>query len=182
MDMTAAEFIAGQVMKDKYDLPLNTQKFIVQTCWAQHDGQWFLKSKKGIGIKEANELNQNVLMSMGKIEARHVLNALGIEKDSINSMSEIFKIMNTFMNVLFPGIMKFKFIVHSKTEGVGIVKKCFIWKMVEKSGEESEYSCACNFRHRGWLKAMGVNGDIIPISRISNGDKDCQFKFVLKDP
>ena len=179
--MTTIENIAGQVMKKKYELPLTTQKFIVQTCWAQHDGQWFLKSKKDIGIKEANELNQKVLMSMGKIEARHVLNALNIEKGSINSMSEVFKVMNTFMDVLFPGIMKFKFVVHSKSEGVGIVKNCFIWKMVEKSKEKEEYTCACNFRHRGWLKAMGIKGDIIPLSRISNGDKTCEFKFVLKD-
>ncbi len=179
--MTINKFVVGQVVKDKYDLQLSTQKFIIQTCWAQHDAQWFLKSKKEMGIREANELNQNVLMSMGKIEARHVLNALGINKNSINSMSEVFKVMNTFMYVLFPNIMKFKFIVNSKTEGIGIVKDCFIWKMVEKSNEKEQYSCACNFRHRGWLKAMGIDGDIIPISRISHGDKTCEFKFVLKD-
>lgn len=169
------------VIKDKYNISLDTQKFILQMCWSQHDAQWFLKSKKEFGIKEGNELNQKVLFSMGKIEAKHVLNALNIKKGSVRSISEIFKIMNTFMDIFFPKIMKFKFITYSKDEGIGIVKKCFIWKMVKESEGESEYFCACNFRHRGWLEALGVKGEIIPLKRISNGDDICEFKFKLNN-
>ncbi|MFW9874432.1 MAG: hypothetical protein ACFFG0_15105 [Candidatus Thorarchaeota archaeon] len=36
------------LLKDKYLIALETQKFILQMCWAQHDGQWFLKSKKKV--------------------------------------------------------------------------------------------------------------------------------------
>lgn len=169
-----------QILKEKYEIPLETQKFILQICWAHHDGQWFLKAKRNYGMKEANELNQKVVFSIGKVEARHILNALGIKRGSIESIPEIFKIMNTFMNVIIPKAMKFKFIVHSENEGVAIVEKCFIWKEVEKSKEAQEYVCACNFRHRGWLSAMGVDGEIIPLKRISNGDNICKFKFKLK--
>ena len=168
------------VVKDKYSIPLETQKFILQMCWAQHDGQWFLKSKKKYGIKETNQLNQIVIFSMGKIEARYILNALSIKKGSIQTISGLFKIINTFMNVIIPKVMKFKFLVHSESEGIALVEKCFIWKEVVKSKESSEYKCACNFRHRGWLEAMGVRGEIIPIERFSDGDKTCKFKFVLK--
>ncbi|UCC19204.1 MAG: hypothetical protein JSV62_14045 [Promethearchaeota archaeon] len=167
------------LLKERYSIPLETQKFILQMCWAQHDGQWFLKSKKKYGIKEANQLNQMVVFSMGKIEARHILSALGIKKGTVNTIPEIFKIMNTFMDVIIPKIMKFKFFVHSETEGIALVEKCFVWKEVEKSKESSDYKCACNFRHRGWLEAMGVKGEIIPLQRISNGNKTCEFKFVL---
>ena len=167
--------------KEKYDISLNTQKFILQMCWAQHDAQWFLKLKKDLGIKEANDLNKKVVISIGKIEARHILNALNIQKGTIKSIPEIFKLMNTFMEVIFPKIMKFKFIILSKNEGVGIVKKCFIWEQVKKSKGEKEYSCSCNFRHRGWLEAIGVNGKIIPIKLIPNGDKICEFKFLLNN-
>jgi len=167
------------MLKDKYFIPLETQKFILQMCWAQHDGQWFLKSKKKYGIKEANQLNQIVVFSMGKIEARHILNTLGIKKRSVNTISELFKIINTFMDVIIPRVMKFKFLVHSETEGIALVEKCFIWKEVQKSKEASEYKCACNFRHRGWLDAMGVKGEIVPLKQISNGDEICEFKFVL---
>lgn len=167
------------MLKDKYSIPLETQKFILQMCWAQHDGQWFLKSKKKYGIKEANQLNQIVIFSMAKIEARHILNALGIKKGSINTISNLFKLINTFMDVIIPKVMKFKFLVQSETEGIAVVEKCFVWKEVEKSKESSEYKCACNFRHKGWLEAMGVKGEIIPLQRISNGDEKCEFKFVL---
>jgi hypothetical protein len=169
------------IQKEKYDIPLETQKFILQMCWAQHDGQWFLKSKKKYGIKEANQLNQQVVSSMGKIEARHILSALGIKKGAIKTIPEIIKLMNTLMDVIIPKVMKFKFIVNSEKQGIGIVEKCFIWKEVEKAKAESEYICACNFRHRGWLDAIGVNGDIIPLKRISKGDDICKFKFLLKD-
>lgn len=167
-------------LKEKYKIPIETQKFILQMCWAQHDGQWFLKLKKKYGIKEANQLNQRVVSSIGRIEARHILNALGIKEKSIKSMSEIFKIMNTFMEVIIPKVMKFKFFIHSEREGIGIVEKCFIWKEVEKSKEAQDYTCACNYRHRGWLEAMGVNGEINPIKRISDGDEICEFKFILR--
>lgn len=166
-------------VKEKYKMSLETQKFILQMCWAQHDGQWFLKAKKEFGIQAANQLNQKVLLSMGKIEARHVLTGLNIQPGSIKSIVQIFKIMNTFMDLFFPEIMKFRFLVLSETEGFGIVEKCFIWNMVQKSKAEGEYTCACNFRHRGWLEAMGVQGEIIPLKLISKGDKICQFKFVL---
>ncbi len=167
------------IIKDRYKLSLNTQKFILQMCWAQHDGQWFLKSKKDFGIKEANDLNNKVLLSMGKIEARHILNALNIEKGSVNSIPKLFKIMNTFMDVIIPKVMRFKFVVDSDSEGRGIVKRCFIWKLVQKSKKESEYTCACNYRHRGWLKALGVNGEIKALKRVSEGDDYCEFKFTL---
>ena len=119
---------------------------------------------------------------MGKIEARHIMMGLGIEKGSIKTVPELFKLMNTFMDVIIPKVMNFEFIVDSITEGRGIVKKCFIWQMVEKSKTESEYFCACNYRHRGWLKAVGITGEIIPLKRISDGDDICEFKFILKEP
>lgn len=176
------EKISKLKMKDKHEVSFGTQKFILQMCWAQHDAQWFLKTKKEFGIKEGNQLNQKVLFSMGKIEARNVMNALNIERGSITTMPGVFKIMNTFMDVLFPKIMKFKFVIRSDREGLGIVKKCFIWEMVRKSKAESEYECACNFRHRGWLEAVGVKGEIIPVTRISDGDDICEFRFVLDAP
>jgi len=168
------------ILKEKYNIPLKTQKFILQMCWAQHDGQWFLKSKKKYGIKEANQLNQQIAFSIGKIEARYVLNALGIKKGSINSIPEIFKIVNSLMDAIIPKVMKFKFIVHSESEGIALVENCFIWKEVEKSKKASEYVCACTPRHRGWLAAMGVNVEIIPLKRLSEGDNVCKFKFILK--
>jgi hypothetical protein len=166
-------------IRDKHKLSLDTQKFILQMCWAQHDAQWFLKCKSELGFKKANDLNQRTLLSMGKIEARHIMNSLNISKGDIKTMPEIFKLMNTIMDAYFPKIMKFKFVVNSDKEGLGIVKDCFIWQMVQKSKGESEYECACNFRHRGWLKAAGIDGEIIPLKRISEGDDICEFKFVM---
>ncbi len=168
-------------IKEKYEIPLATQRFLLQLCWARHDGQWFLKSKKKYGIKEANELNQNVIYSMGKIEARHILDALGIKKGEISTIPEVFKIINTLMEVLIPKVMKFRFFALSDHEGDAFVDKCFIWKEVQKSKEPIEYECACNFRHRGWLDAMGVNGKIVALKRFSNGDNMCKFKFILEN-
>jgi len=167
-------------LKEKHNISLATQKFILQMCWAQHDGQWFLKSKRDLGIKEANDLNKKVVSSMGKIEARHIMNALGIKKGTIKTIPEVFKIMNTFMDVIIPKIMKFKFIVHSDKEGDGIIKKCFIWEEVKKSKKENEYDCACMFRHLGWLDSLGIEGEEIAIKRFPDGDNECIFKFIIK--
>jgi len=180
MSLNNSEVISlKKLLLDKFEIPLKTQKFILQMCWAQHDGQWFLKTKKEFGIEKGNNLNKNVIRSMGKIEARHIMNALGIHKGDIKSIPECFKLFNTFMNVLIPKVMKFKFYVESNNEGLAIVEKCFIWKEVQKSRKENEYICACNSRHRGWLEAIGVNGKIIALKRKSEGDNTCEFRFKL---
>jgi len=168
------------IIEDKFEIPLQTQKLILQICWAQHDAQWFLKSKKKYGSSDGNLLNQEVIYSMGKIEARHVLNALGMSKEIISSIPEIFKVMNTLMDVLFPPLMKFRFVVLSEKEGLGIVEKCFIWEEVKKSKGESEYQCACNARHRGWLAATCSGGQIIINKLIPKGDAICEFRFVMQ--
>jgi len=169
-----------RVIREKYDIALKTQRFLLQICMAQWDGQWYLKSKKRYGFEEANELNQKVVFSIGKIEVKHILNALGIKQGDIKTVPEMFKMMNTIMDVLIPKVMKFKFIAQSENEGVAFVDKCFIWKEVQKSKDPTDYVCACNFRHKGWLEAMGVNGKIIPLKRFSNGDNCCEFKFILE--
>lgn len=165
---------------ERFDIPLEAQKFVLQLCWAQHDAQWFLKSKRRLGIEAANELNQEVISSMGKIEARHILNTAGIPQDAVKSIPQIFKVMNTFMHVIVPEVMKFEMTAVSDTEGVGIVDKCYVWEEVRRSRGEAEYTCACNHRHRGWLEAMGVKGKILPVSRISDGDERCEFRFILQ--
>ncbi|MFX1276429.1 MAG: hypothetical protein ACFFBP_15875 [Promethearchaeota archaeon] len=167
------------ILKDKYEISLETQKFILQMCMAQWDAQWFLKSIKKFGIDIANEMNQTVVSSFGKIEAKHILNALGIKKGTIKTIPEVFKIMNTIMDVIIPKIMKFKMVIHSDTEGDGIVKKCFVWEEVKKANNENNYVCACNFRHRGWMEAMGIDGEIIPMKRFPDGDDECIFKFIM---
>ncbi len=167
--------------KEKYDLSPSNRIFILQMCWAQHDGQWFLKTSRKHDYKEANHLNQEVLFAIAKIEARYVLNALNIKRESIKSIQEISKIIITLMDVLFPKIMKMKHIIESDTIGYGIVKKCFIWDQVKKANVENEYECACFVRYRGWLKAMGVDANIIPLFRFPDGDDFCKFKFILNE-
>lgn len=167
---------------ERYDLPPEVQKFILQLCWAQHDAQWFLKSKRRYGIKEANETNQEVIFSMGKIEARHILNALNIEKHTVKSIYDVFKLINTFMHVFVPEIMEFQMVLVSETEGVGIVNRCYVWEEVKRAKGEAEYICACNVRHRGWLEAMDVNGKILSVKRVPDGDDSCEFRFILPCP
>ena len=93
------------LQKEKHEIPLQTQKFILQMCMAQWDGQWYLKSKKEFGLEKANELNQRVVSSFGRIEAKHILNSLGIKKGTIKTIPEVFKIMNTIMDTMIPKIM-----------------------------------------------------------------------------
>lgn len=164
---------------ERFDISPEAQKSILRLCWAQHDAQWFLKSKRRHGTEEANRLNQEVLSSIAKIEARHVLNALGIRRE-VRTIPEIFKVMNTFMHVFVPEVMEFEMAAVSDAEGVGIVNRCYVWEEVKRSKGEAEYICACNVRHRGWLEAMGAKGKILPVSRLSDGDERCEFRFVLQ--
>ena len=167
--------------KEKYEIPSVTQNFVLQMCWALHDAQWYLKTKKKYGPEDANFLNRRVVFSIGKIEARYVLNALSIKKESIKSIEDITKIILTIRDVLFPKIMKTEHYIESNTIGYGVVKKCFIWEEVKKAHGEDEYECSCMDRTKGWLAAMGVDADVETQNRFSDGDNLCKFKFKFSD-
>ena len=171
----------AKIVKDKYDINPKTQKFILQMCWAQHDSQWYLKTKRKYGVDVANQLNQEVILSMGKIEARHILSALGIKKGSVNSSQEFVKIINTIMDVIIPKIMKFNLIVDSDKEVTCYVDKCFTWEQVKKAGGEKTFKCSCSARQKGWTDAMGINPKIIHSKSIPEGDEICEFKVFLED-
>jgi hypothetical protein len=177
-----AENTVGRILAadERYEIPMEAQKFILQLCWARHDAQWFLKSKRKFGVEHANGLNREVIFSMGKIEARHVLSALNIPKYEIKTIPDAFKLINTFMHVFVPEIMEFEMVHISDTEGVGLVRKCYVWEEVRRAKGEAEYICACNDRHRGWLEAMELKGKILPVKRIPDGDDSCEFRFILQ--
>ena len=174
-------FTMSNIFKDKHEINLSTQKFILQMCWAQHDGQWFLKTKRKDGTEVSNERNLEVIRSMSKIEAKHILNAIGYKKGVQYSIQELFKIINTILDVILPKIMKFKLYINSDKEGGALVKKCFIWEQVKKAKGEKEYNCMCMPRLQGWLYAMGVNAEVKALQLIPEGDKHCEFRFILKD-
>ncbi|MFX1397954.1 MAG: DUF6125 family protein [Promethearchaeota archaeon] len=166
------------IVKDKYELPFETQKFLLQVCWVQHDGQWFLKTKDKFGKDVVNEINLKTTNSIGKIEAKHVLNALNIKKGSIKNIPELFKTINTFMDIFIP-ITNLSLFIHSFNKGVGRIKKCVAWDNVKNSKGEKDYECSCLYRYRGWMEAMGVSGEIITKKRLSDGDNECIFEFNL---
>lgn len=151
-------------------------------CWAQHDGQWFLKTSNKFGFKVANELNQKAIKSMGKIESRHIMNALGIKKGTIKSIHELLKFLNTGFDLGTPkGIMKYTFEILSDDEFLWSIKKCLIWELVKKAGNESDYVCCCDIRMSAWFDPLGFNVNKIVIKRFPDGDNICEFKFVVTE-
>jgi len=148
-------------------------------CWAQHDAQWFLKTKKDRGFEEANQLNLRVISTIGRIEARHILNALRIKKGSIKTIPELFKVVNTIMDMVFPKVVKLKLIVQSDQVGVILVKKCVYWQEVKKAGVENEYICVCTNRTQSWVDTIGIKGELKTLKRFSDGDDRCLFEFKL---
>ena len=168
--------------KDKYELSLDSQKFILQMCWAQHDGQWFLKTTKKFGFEVANELNQTVIKSMGKITSRYILNALGIKKGELKSSYEISKFINTVLDLVHPKpFLKYEIEILSDREFFARVKKCLIWDLVRKAGNESDYTCCCDMRMRAWLAPLGFNIDVFVLKRLPDGDKMCESKVVINE-
>ena len=78
-------------------------------------------------------------------------------------------------------MMKYEYEILSDTEVLWRVKKCLIWDLVKKAGNESDYACCCDMRLSAWLVSLGVSIEEFPIKRFPDGDNMCEFKFIVNE-
>ncbi len=138
------------------DLDPIERESLIRRCWYSHDALWFRTVSDALGIDAANRLNRATLRNQGRIEARRLLRALGIETArSIDDMLHLLRAGCCELLVTPPDIEAVFSAVDDHSYEVR-VERCFVHERVVRSGFADRYDCAVFDRFFGWHAGAGL--------------------------
>jgi len=149
---------------------------LLRDLWVAHDGRWFLGVAAEFGFDIANRLNQAVLRSMGKKEAREFKNRSGAEIASASDFKEFLALAGP---LYWPEAHVYEICDPRGNMMTGRVIRCYVWEEVNKAGGLSLYQCAAPLRFRAWLEGLDIPGEVIATKECDtcNGSCDISFRF-----
>jgi hypothetical protein len=135
-------------MPTRAELSPTEREKLLRDLWVAHDGRWFLTAAAELGFEVANKLNQAVLKSMGKKEARELMTRTGTK---IANAGDFKAFLEMAAPLYWP-----EGHVTGYTGGSNMMVRqvihCYVWENVNKAGATSFYRCAAPLRFRAWLE------------------------------
>ena len=149
---------------------------LLRDLWIAHDGRWFLKTAAESGFDAANRLNEAIIRSMGKKEAKELMIRTGAR---IANIDDVKWFLETGGALYWPKEHKTEIEIIGDSVIFGRVLACYVWNNVNKAGGLSTYRCAAVTRFRGWVDAFGVPGEVTGSKEVDecNGSCDISFRF-----
>ena len=130
--------------------------------WMTHDGMWFRHCLEAVGIEQTNRINRAAIRSLAPLEARRMLEALGLERpEDFSGLKAVtvgfFGLVGAdFMRIRydFPreGVIRF-------TWGQG---QCFAYEGMKRLGVADRYECGIFERVGGWFASLGLAFTLYP--------------------
>jgi len=166
-------------MRTEIKLTAEQREKILRENWWSHDGRWFLKAAQELGFDVANRLNQNVIRSMGKTEAKRFLRESNFGK--VKNIEDLRYIFEEGCRLYYPKEHEYEFKIMDKNTILGIVTRCIGFDAVKKAGVTDVYQCACVTRHGAWLEAFGLDGEALIRKSLMKGDDVCEVVCKIKE-
>lgn len=166
-------------MRTEIKLTAEQREKILKENWFSHDGRWFLKVAQELGFDVANRLNQIVIRSMGKTEAKRFLKESNFGE--VKKIEDLLYIFNEGCRLYYPKEHEYEFKIIDKNTILGIVTKCIAFDGVKKAGVTDFYQCGCMTRHGAWLEAFGLDGEAFIRKSMMKGDNVCEVVCRVKE-
>jgi len=152
---------------------------LLRDLWIAHDGRWFLAVAADLGFETANRLNQAVLNSMAKKEARELMTRTGTK---IADPGDFRKFLEMAGPLYWPEGHGYQIDDLEGNVITGHVSHCYVWENVNKAGGTSTYRCAAPLRFRAWLEGLGVPGEITGNGECDTCNGSCEISFRFDGP
>ena len=137
-----------------------TREQLLVKCWMSHDARWFNAVAREFGMEAANRINQIAARDAGRIEARRVGRALGLEVP--RDAAQCLQAQRRLIGILGPELLEYDAEApDAETYRVG-VRRCFAYDNVRKAGIAERYDCGIFARVEGWLEGMGCAHEVSP--------------------
>jgi hypothetical protein len=122
--------------------------------WMTHDALWYTEAATKLGMAEASPMNLRVCRTLGKIEFKRYIKAVGAALPK--NMKELQEVCEEGMKLFIPPFMDFSFAFNDDDTIVATITDCFAFNGMTKAGAIGEYECGIFERIEGWFDAMGV--------------------------
>jgi len=147
---------------------------LLRDLWIAHDGRWFLRAVQEWGFDTANRVNQAIIRSMGKKEAKELMDRTGAQIADIGDIVEIIKMGG---EIYWPEEHEYEIKISGDSLIIGRVLRCYVWENVNKAGGLLSYRCAAPTRFSGWVDAFGVPGEVIASKDCDECNGSCEINF-----
>jgi hypothetical protein len=161
------------------ELSPTERQALLRDLWVAHDGRWFLGAAAEFGFDVANELNQAVIRSMGKKEAREMMLRTGTRIESAREYAQFVEMAG---RLYWPEEHKTEIEIVADDLVVGRVLHCYVWDEVSKAGALSFYRCAAPIRFRGWIEGLGLSGEVVGTGECDTCNGSCEISFRFDKP
>ena len=157
--------------------------------WLTHDGMWFLNVYQAYGIDAANKLNRAAIKSMAPLEVNRCRRLLGIDKDKLETFTEV----KDFMDGAFQAILPESIISASNftAPATNVIRwawedgKCFAYEGMNRLGMADKYVCGVIYRIECWLNCLQIPYSVTPQIDLclmaQTGSCRGEFVFDLED-
>jgi len=140
---------------DKHEL-----KELLVKCWMTHDGLWFYHCLQECGIEKTSGMNQAAARTMGTIEAKRIIRALGIEK--VETFEALTELVEKGFDLVRGDFMQFDFSFPSRNTMHFETSQCFAHDGIKRMGAIDGYDCGIFARVAGWFDGLGIEYEIDP--------------------
>ena len=130
--------------------------------WMTHDGMWFRHCLEAVGIEQTNRINRAAIRSLAPIEARRMLEALGLERPE--DFSGLKAVTVGFFGLVGADFMRIRYdfpredvIRFTWDQG-----QCFAYEGMKRLGVADRYECGIFERVGGWFASLGLVFTLYP--------------------
>jgi len=126
-------------------IALKDIKEFLGKSWLTHDGMWFFNVCQEYGIDVANKLNRAAIKSMSPFEVGRCKKLLGIEKDKLETFTEVKDFMDGALQAILPQSVLSASSFTAPTRNV--IRwawedgKCFAYEGMKRLGLGDKYVC-----------------------------------------
>jgi len=130
--------------------------------WMTHDGMWFRYVLEAVGIEQTNRINRAAIRSLAPIEARRMLEALGLERP--RNFAEVKAVTVGFFGLVGADFMRIRYDFPME----GVIRftwdqgQCFAYEGMKRLGVADKYECGIFERVGGWYASLGLSFTLHP--------------------
>jgi hypothetical protein len=127
--------------------------------WLTHDGMWFDRAARALGVEQANELNLAAIRAMAPFEVSRLAEALGVTPADLMDAAAVARFVAAGIALVTPESVSSH--LHIGADAGNLhwewePGECFAYKGMQRFGHLAGYECGVIYRVECWLDALGV--------------------------
>ncbi len=149
--------------------------------WMSHDARWFMAAVREYGMETANRLNKIAAHELGKVEAKRVFRAMGLEP--VASVDDVVTVQETLVTLFAPDVVDYRVTKVGDRSYQMQMLRCFAQDNAVRAGIDTEYECGIFSRITGWLEALGLTYTLSPaLGRcLEHQGGKCEYTITIED-